>query len=111
MDAAPSYRSAVAFGSLLPLLAACVGLHGAQLPLHRYTTADGLASNTINDIVSDSRGFLWCRTGALRWCSWTIAACIGSVHTTGWSGFTRSARRRARTGWSCSGPTAHAIPP
>ena len=54
MDAAPSYRRAVAFGSLLPLLAACVGLHGAQLPLHRYTTADGLASNTINEIVTDS---------------------------------------------------------
>ena len=62
MDAASSYRRAVAFGSLLPLLAACVGLHGAQLPLHRYTTADGLASNTINDIVSDSRGFLWFAT-------------------------------------------------
>ena len=31
----------------------------ARLPLKAYTTADGLAHNTINKIVRDSRGFLW----------------------------------------------------
>jgi len=31
----------------------------ARLPLKSYTTADGLAHNTINKIVRDSRGFLW----------------------------------------------------
>ncbi len=30
-----------------------------QLPLKSYTTADGLAHNSINRIVKDSRGFLW----------------------------------------------------
>lgn len=31
----------------------------ARLPLKAYTTADGLAHNTINKILRDSRGFLW----------------------------------------------------
>jgi ligand-binding sensor domain-containing protein len=30
-----------------------------QLPLKSYTTADGLAHNSVNRIVRDSRGFLW----------------------------------------------------
>src|SRR3954462_13769884 len=30
-----------------------------KLPLKIYTTADGLAHNTVNKIVRDSRGFLW----------------------------------------------------
>src|SRR5438128_1993252 len=30
-----------------------------RLPVKTYTTADGLAHNVINKIVSDSRGFLW----------------------------------------------------
>src|SRR6266568_6928579 len=46
----------------LAMLAACSALHGAQLPLRRYTTADGLASNTVLSIASDSRGFLWFAT-------------------------------------------------
>src|SRR5262245_61383238 len=29
------------------------------LPIKTYTTADGLAHNTVNRIVRDSRGFLW----------------------------------------------------
>ena len=29
------------------------------MPLKNYTTSDGLAHNTINKIVRDSRGFLW----------------------------------------------------
>ena len=28
----------------------------------RYTTADGLASNAVNDIAADPRGFLWFAT-------------------------------------------------
>ncbi|PYS65121.1 MAG: hypothetical protein DMF76_03460 [Acidobacteria bacterium] len=30
-----------------------------RLPIRTYTVADGLANNTINKIVRDSRGFLW----------------------------------------------------
>jgi len=41
------------------VLAISCSLHGAQLPLRRYTTADGLASNAVFSIASDSRGFLW----------------------------------------------------
>ena len=33
-----------------------------RLPLRAYTTADGLAHNTVNRIVRDSRGFLWFAT-------------------------------------------------
>ena len=46
---------------------ACVALlflsvnlvRGEQLPLRRYTTADGLPSDQITSIVRDSRGYLW----------------------------------------------------
>jgi ligand-binding sensor domain-containing protein/signal transduction histidine kinase len=34
-------------------------LQAEQLPVRIYTTADGLAGNTIDRIVTDSRGFLW----------------------------------------------------
>jgi ligand-binding sensor domain-containing protein/signal transduction histidine kinase len=37
-------------------------LFAAQLPLRRYTTADGLPSDRISQIVSDQRGFLWFAT-------------------------------------------------
>ncbi len=30
-----------------------------RLPLRTLTTADGLSNNVINDIVGDSRGFVW----------------------------------------------------
>ena len=43
----------------LAVLATCWSLHGAQLPLRRYSTADGLANNAVYSIASDSRGFLW----------------------------------------------------
>jgi len=36
---------------------------GAQLPIRRYTTAEGLANNTVYQVVSDPRGFLWFATG------------------------------------------------
>src|SRR5260370_9727592 len=34
-----------------------------QLPIRVYTTADGLAHNSVHRIVPDSRGFLWFATG------------------------------------------------
>jgi ligand-binding sensor domain-containing protein len=37
----------------------CLGALGEELPLRIYTTADGLAGNTIDRIVRDSRGYLW----------------------------------------------------
>lgn len=42
------------FLTCLPLLA-----RAERLPLKIYTVADGLASNEINKIVTDSRGFVW----------------------------------------------------
>ena len=47
---------------VLVLLASGWALQGAQLPIRRYSTADGLASNAVFDIASDSRGFLWFAT-------------------------------------------------
>jgi ligand-binding sensor domain-containing protein/signal transduction histidine kinase len=37
----------------------CLAAFGQELPLRIYTTADGLAGNTIDRIVRDSRGYLW----------------------------------------------------
>ncbi len=34
-------------------------MQASHLPVRIYTTADGLAANTVNRIVRDSRGFLW----------------------------------------------------
>lgn len=46
--------------AVIGLLCCAVGtLQCAQLPVHAYTTADGLPSNIVNRIVQDSRGFLW----------------------------------------------------
>ncbi|MCX6629069.1 MAG: hypothetical protein NTW28_15735 [Candidatus Solibacter sp.] len=42
----------------LLLVSAGVG-HGEKLPLKIYTAADGLAHNSVNRIVRDSRGYLW----------------------------------------------------
>jgi ligand-binding sensor domain-containing protein len=44
---------------LLLLLVVTVGSPGEQPPLRRYTTTDGLPSNTINCVKRDSHGFLW----------------------------------------------------
>src|SRR5512143_4308285 len=38
---------------------ACVSSQAERLPIKTYTTADGLAQNAVNQIVRDSRGFLW----------------------------------------------------
>lgn len=46
------------FRSLMLLLLLAVA-QAEQLPIKRYTTADGLANNFINRIVRDSRGYLW----------------------------------------------------
>src|SRR5215471_8552857 len=46
----------------LGCLATCWILPGAQLPLRHYSTTDGLASNAVYSIASDSRGFLWFAT-------------------------------------------------
>lgn len=34
-------------------------VHAEHLPIKKYTTADGLAQNSVNRIMRDSRGFLW----------------------------------------------------
>lgn len=34
-------------------------VHAEQLPIKTFTTSDGLANDAINQIVRDSRGFLW----------------------------------------------------
>src|SRR5260370_37764627 len=52
-----SWRLRIIF-LILWLLPATV-VTAERLPLKAYTTADGLAHNSINKIVRDSRGFLW----------------------------------------------------
>jgi signal transduction histidine kinase/ligand-binding sensor domain-containing protein len=47
---------------LLCLLAAAVVGRAEQPPVRAYTTADGLASDTVSQVMVDSRGFLWFRT-------------------------------------------------
>ncbi len=41
------------------VVGAAFTLRAERLPIKIYTTADGLAHNTVNRIVRDSRGFLW----------------------------------------------------
>jgi ligand-binding sensor domain-containing protein/two-component sensor histidine kinase len=41
------------------LILCLAALRAEQLPVRIYTTADGLAGNTIDRIVTDSHGFLW----------------------------------------------------
>ncbi len=52
----PSCKLAVVAGWLLAVSSVA---SAQQLPLKTYTTADGLAHNSVNRIVKDSRGFLW----------------------------------------------------
>src|SRR5215470_2463138 len=44
---------------LFLLLLISKSISAERLPIKTYTTVDGLASNAINRIVRDSRGFLW----------------------------------------------------
>jgi len=37
----------------------CLAAFGEELPVRIYTTADGLAGNTIDRMARDSRGYLW----------------------------------------------------
>ena len=46
----------------LLFLACSDPLHAERLPIKSYTTADGLAHNSVNRIVRDSRGFMWFAT-------------------------------------------------
>lgn len=41
------------------LLTAAASVHAERLPVRIYSSADGLAHNTVQCIVRDSRGFLW----------------------------------------------------
>ena len=51
---------------LLVILGTGPSMMGEQLPLRRYTTEDGLPSNTATCVRRDSRGFLWfCTTEGL----------------------------------------------
>lgn len=45
--------------SVLVLLTLAMNAAAERLPLKIYSTADGLANDTVNRIVADSRGFLW----------------------------------------------------
>lgn len=47
---------------LLATLCIAMPLAGRQLPVRNYTSADGLAGNFVNQILEDSRGFLWLAT-------------------------------------------------
>ena len=44
---------------LCVLLGTAVLVRAERLPIKTYTTADGLGSSFINDLMRDSRGFLW----------------------------------------------------
>src|SRR5262245_19714362 len=44
---------------VVALLTVTTSLRAERLPLKSFTTADGLAGNSTNKIVRDSRGFLW----------------------------------------------------
>jgi ligand-binding sensor domain-containing protein/signal transduction histidine kinase len=48
---------------LLLLCFAAGSLRAARLPVRQYTTADGLARNSIHRIIRDRDGFLWFATG------------------------------------------------
>src|SRR5580765_6901798 len=48
-----------ALGSAMAILLAAADASAERLPLRSFTSADGLAHNTVNRIVRDSRGFLW----------------------------------------------------
>jgi ligand-binding sensor domain-containing protein/two-component sensor histidine kinase len=56
-------------------LGAWISVRAERLPLRAYTTSDGLANNTVNKIIRDSRGFLWLCTaeGLSRFDGYTFA--------------------------------------
>jgi len=50
--------------SLFAALAAAAGLRAERLPFRVFTTADGLAGDTVREIFQDSRGYLWIGTSS-----------------------------------------------
>ncbi|HEV8168903.1 MAG TPA: hypothetical protein VGP59_06130, partial [Pyrinomonadaceae bacterium] len=48
-----------AFAIAILILVSSARSGAEQLPIRTYTTADGLARDRINKIVSDPRGYLW----------------------------------------------------
>src|SRR5882724_5151249 len=62
-EAMPSKKAGklvgLAIRTLGLLIAVSSGAAAEHLPIKTYTTADGLAQNSVNRIVRDSRGFLW----------------------------------------------------
>ena len=55
-------RLVVAWLGVTVCVSAQVELRAERLPIKAYTTADGLGHNVINQIVRDSRGFMWFAT-------------------------------------------------
>jgi len=56
--ASTAWRPRLRWVSILLLIGAA-GVHAERLPVRIYSSADGLAHNTVQCIVKDSRGFLW----------------------------------------------------
>ena len=47
----------LALAAFISVLASAA--HAERLPLRQYTTADGLARDSVARVVQDSRGFIW----------------------------------------------------
>jgi len=82
-------RTPVRFATLIALGILPSILRGELLPVRTYTTADGLASDRVNCIVPDSRGFLWfctpeglSRFDGYRFISYTAADGLAHVVVT-----------------------------
>ncbi len=72
-----SVRSPLKIGLLLCLLVfAAITSRAERLPIRTYTTADGLASDSVYRVVADPRGFLWFCTsdGLSRFDGYTFAS-------------------------------------
>ena len=69
----PMRRALLALAGVLLLVPARAAAE--RLPIRAYTTADGLSHNRVNEIVRDSRGFLWFAThdGVSRFDGYTFA--------------------------------------
>lgn len=66
MPSFPENRIGLAGSLCLPAFIFCLCICAAnaqQLPIKTFTVADGLPQNSINQIVQDSRGFIWFCTG------------------------------------------------
>ena len=57
--AARRWHAAVLIGTVVISV-----VRAAQLPIRRYTIADGLADNTVLNITTDARGYLWFATAS-----------------------------------------------